>query len=151
MSISEFTSHRCLIALLAMILVSCAEREVFATCGDWLTMGRHDASQEGESDVNGELLSVDRQPPVPERKQSPSPCHGPLCRNNKSIPPLPPSPSQRVVIVRLDGALWLRMRLHSEETFCGKFSERSSDMPAGYPASIDRPPRFQVTALEMID
>lgn len=114
----------------ALLIWLVAASDARGSCGDYLEHGP-------QSRITSPVaVEFGAQPSQPEREV---PCRGPHCRSERETPPAPPAPVQhdqsREQAVSADAARPLEGRSNFRAP---EERERNS---AGYPQSIERPPR----------
>lgn len=149
-AVSVRSGAACRWIALVLLSVAFAPRPVVASCGDYVTMGRHGAHVQNtasEANAAGSTDSAaDARQSAPAKKDSPcadGQCHNP-CRNgqcHRAPAGLPPAPSSLINITIQQWALLVAALVDDSPRYEFRVVADRRDVASGYPPSIDHPPQ----------
>ena len=126
------TSARTLLIIAVAICASCLARDARATCGDYLFHASTTAETASEPTVS--VAADDGKSSGPT-----APCEGPECRSNHRTPLAPTAPLEWNATP--ERACFGPAGAPTSPKACRFAQSKPTDPIAGYPQTIDRPPR----------
>ncbi len=119
------------VAAALLIVVAAGSKESRASCGDYLSVG-------GTNHAMGpSARDAERNASAPPLR---SLCNGPQCGRTPSAP-APPRPSTQIQNQQERACLEELSDLSPASPFCGRVTDGLTDLAAGFPFRVERPPQ----------